>query len=337
MKTITITNGSYSNREVNGSFEIVAAPKAYTSSEFSSGYAKDGFFGYARVQMEGRPRYVHLRENGFIINDQNAVASAVSSAMEVSEVDIEFLDAKIRRRFQVMDIMCAGLIAGNVRGLVVSGAPGVGKTFTFERELKAASEAGEMGNFCHIKGKLTPLYLFQQLFQNCNEGDVILLDDCDDVFADEVSLNLLKGALDTSDARRITYGSSAKWLEDNGIPNTFEFKGSIAFITNYNFDEMINGNSKFAPHFQALISRSTYLDLAIHRRVEIMVRVQQIATSTNMMAKAGVDAQTATEMVQWCWDNYQAMREISIRTLIKMADYSKLGDWRMLSEELLLS
>jgi len=115
MNTITITNGSYSNREVNGTFKVVNAPKAYTASEHNSGYAKEGFFGYVRVEMEDRPRYVHLRQNGFVCSSQSAVAAAVSVVMEVSELDIESLDAKIRRRFQVMDIMCAGVISDNMK------------------------------------------------------------------------------------------------------------------------------------------------------------------------------------------------------------------------------
>lgn len=110
MNTITIVNGSYSNRVVNGTFEIVAGPKTYTPSEIKSGYAKEGFYGYVQVQMEGRPRYVHILENVNTIGQTSLVASAISKEIEVTETDIEALDQKIRRRFQVMDIMCAGLI-----------------------------------------------------------------------------------------------------------------------------------------------------------------------------------------------------------------------------------
>lgn len=335
--SISITSGSYQNREVNGTFEVVGAPKAYSASEHKSGYAKSGFWGYVRVQMEGRPRYVHLKETGFLMETRDPVAIAVNE--EVSEADIEELDMRIRRRFQVLDIMCEGVIQGNVRGLIVSGAAGIGKTFTFERELAAAQERGDIGNLEHIKGKVTPLYLFKTLFENRNPGDVVLLDDCDSVFSDETALNILKAALDSSDERWLTYGSATKWLEENGVEPKFLFEGSIIFITNLDFDAMISADSKMSPHYSALISRSTYLDLAIHSRLEIMVRVQQIATSTNLMSTLEVDAVTATKIVAFCWENYAKMREISIRTLVKIASYARISpdQWEMLATELTIA
>lgn len=337
MQNISITSGSYQNREVNGTFEVVNAPKAYSASEHKAGYAKSGFWGYVRVQMEGRPRYVHLKETGFLMENHDPVAIAVNE--EVSETDIEELDMRIRRRFQVLDIMCEGVIQGNVRGLIVSGAAGIGKTFTFERELAAAQERGDIGNLEHVKGKLTPLFLFKTLYENRNPGDVVLLDDCDSVFSDETALNILKAALDSSDERWLTYGSATKWLEENGVEPKFLFEGSIIFITNLDFDAMISADSKMSPHYSALISRSTYLDLAIHSRLEIMVRVQQIATSTNLMSTLGVDAVTATKIVAFCWENYSKMREISIRTLVKIASYVRIApdQWEMLASELTIA
>lgn len=337
MQTITITNGSYQNRAINGTFELVNPLKSYTPSEHASGYAKEGFIGYVRVNMEGRARYVHVREEGVVSPQLTGVAVAVNE--EVTQADIEELDMRIRRRFQVLDIMCAGVIAGNVRGLIVSGAAGIGKTFTFERELARAQELGEIGNLEHVKGKLTPLYLFKTLFDNRHPGDVVLLDDCDSVFSDETALNILKAALDSSDERWLTYGSATKWLEENGIESKFLFEGSIVFITNLDFDSMIAADSKMSPHYSALISRSTYLDLAIHSRLEIMVRVQQIATSTNMMSTLGVDAETATKIVAFCWENYSKMREISIRTLVKISSYVRIApdQWEMLATELTIA
>lgn len=337
MQTISITSGSYQNREVNGTFEVVNAPRAYSASEHNNGYAKAGFWGYVRVQMEDRPRYVHLKETGFLMENRTPIASSINE--EVTKADIEELDMRIRRRFQVLDIMCAGVIQGNVRGLIVSGAAGIGKTYTFERELVAAQERGEIGNLEHVKGKLTPLFLFKTLYENRNPGDVVLLDDCDSVFSDETALNILKAALDSSDERWLTYGSATKWLEENNVESKFLFEGSIIFITNLDFDSMIAADSKMSPHYSALISRSTYLDLAIHSRLEIMVRVQQIATSTNLMSTLGVGAETATQIVAFCWENYSKMREISIRTLVKIASYVRIApdQWEMLASELTIA
>ena len=331
MKTISIAHGQINNQIISGEFEVVSNFKRYTPAKIRSGYAKEGFDGYAKILMDGQVRRVHMKAPEY-----TSIDGFESPVVVPQEVSIEELDQKIRRRFQVMDIMCQGVIESNVRGLIISGAPGVGKTFTFERELKEAEETGKIHQFTHIKGKMTPLFLFQQLWENREEGDVILIDDCDNVFGDETSMNLLKSALDTSDERWVTYGSATKYLEDNGIEPHFEFKGSIVFITNYDFDSMIESNSKMTPHLSALVSRSTYLDLAIHNRREIMVRVQQIAKDTTVLSGLGVGPEKAEEMVQFCWDNYNKMREISIRTLLKIASYDQIGDWKMLASELLI-
>lgn len=330
-----ITNGSYFNKPVNGSFELVQPYKDYSPSEVTGGYAKEGFTGYIRVVIDGKPRYVHT--NGAPAVSECGVVQTTVDEQIPEEVDLEALDLKIRRRFEVMDILCSGVQECSINSLIISGAPGIGKTYTFEKELTLAHEEGRIGNFEHVKGKVTPLYLFKLLYENKNEGDVILLDDCDAVFDDETSLNILKAALDTSNERWLTYGSSTRWLEDNGIENTFKYEGTIVFITNYNFDKMIASNNKFAPHFSALISRTTYLDLAIHSRLEVMVRIQQIATGGSLMKTMGVNETTSKEMVEWCWENYQNMRELSIRSLIKMARYAHVGDWKMLCEELFLA
>lgn len=342
MKAIQITDGLCDNNIINGLFELARAPRLYTPAKVASGFAKEGFDAYARIMVEGAKKAVHLKDGQFKIVDTETVEGAVSVAtsptkQEITPEFIQQLDDKIARRFKVMDIMCAGVVKGNVRGLIISGAPGVGKTFTFERELKAAHESGEVEYFQHIKGKMTPLYLFQQLWNARHKGSVLLLDDCDSVFGDETALNLLKGALDSSSERWITYGSAAKWLEEQGVEPHFEFKGQIVFITNYNFDDVINAGGKFAPHFSALISRSTYLSLAIHGKTEVMVRVAQVARETSIMADLGVDPETAVRMVQFCWDNYNKMRELSIRTLVKLAEYAQIGDWEFLAQELLIA
>lgn len=332
----SIVNGSYFSKEVNGTFEVATPYRDYAPSDFKSNYAKEGFTGFIRVVMDGKPRYVHTR-NAPVITANNTTLATADYSSEVNDIDMEALDFKIRRRFEVMDILCQGVQSGDIVSLIISGAPGIGKTYTFEKELSNAVESGDISNFQHVKGKITPLYLFKILYDNKNKGDVVLLDDCDSVFDDENSLNILKAALDTSHERWLTYGSATKWLEENGVEANFKFEGTIVFITNYDFDKMINSNSKFAPHFGALISRTTYLDLAIHSRLEIMVRIQQIATSGGLMQTMGVDSGTADKMVQWCWDNYPNMRELSIRSLIKMANYAKVGDWEMLCGELFLA
>lgn len=346
---VTIKNGYYARKKINGTFETDSQFKAYTPNNLKSGYAKTelGYDGTIYAVFDGRRREVHVashtlvftESHGTVFDTQNKTQTPMNIsdfvAPEPEEVDLDELGKKIADRFKVMDISCDAIIKGLMRGLVISGAPGVGKTFTFERELQAAEDNHEISKFTHVKGKMTPLILYQTLYENREAGEVLLLDDTDSVFEDPIALNLLKAALDTS-CGFVSYGSTAKYLADNGLPPFFTFEGSIVFITNYDFDRLINSNNKMAPHFKALASRTTYLDLKIHTKLEIMVRVQQVALDSGLLRNQGVSDEMAKEMMAWLWDNYTNMRELSVRTLLKLSEYNNINDWKFLAENFML-
>lgn len=333
---ITVTSGLYNRKEISGQFILVNPFRTYTDSERKpGGYAKEGYDGYVRVaDGDNKPFYVHVREENIKVNGVASIPSSVGQ--KVDEVDLEELDMRIRKRFNVLEMMSSAVINGNVRGLIVSGAPGIGKTFTFERDLKKAHEEGEIENLMHIKGKVTPLFLYETLFKHSNKNDVILLDDSDNIFEDETSMNILKAATDSGDERIVSYGSTCKYLEDNDIPPRFTFKGTLVFITNLDFQGMCERGTRLAPHFKALLSRSHYLTLGVYTNTEIMVRVQQVANDTNLLASRGVDARQTQEMVDYMWKNVDNMREVSIRTLLKLADYATMSDWEDMADVMLL-
>lgn len=349
MKNVTIKNGYYARKAVNGTFQTDSEFKTYSPNNHKTGYAKTdlGYDGTIYVFFDGKRREVHVQSSTLVFSELQAgeviqTPTLVTPANDLSfvspepvEVDLEKLGKTIAARFQVMDISCEAIIENKMRGLVISGAPGVGKTFTFERELQAAEDEGRITKFTHVKGKLTPLMLYQTLFENKEEGDVLLLDDTDSVFEDPIALNILKAALDTS-CGFVSYGSTSKYLAENDLPNTFLFQGAIVFITNYDFDRLINSGNKMAPHFKALASRTTYLDLKIHTKLEIMVRVEQVALDSGLLAKKGIPDDVAKDMMEWLWDNYENMRELSVRTLLKLVEYNNINDWKFLAENFML-
>jgi hypothetical protein len=75
----------------------------------------------------------------------------------------------------------------------------------------------------------------------------------------------LKAATDSTKGRKLQWLAETKMLDEEGdrMPRFFDFEGSVIFITNYDFDEFIDRGHKLSPHFEALISRSHYLDLAM--------------------------------------------------------------------------
>ena len=104
----------------------------------------------------------------------------------------------------------------------------------------------ESTDFVHFKGRATAAGLFVTLYENCDK--IVVLDDCDSVFKDADAVNILKGALDSYDIRKISYLTTKPLKDEFGgpLPRTFEFTGKIIFISNIHqsdLDEAIRSRS----------------------------------------------------------------------------------------------
>jgi hypothetical protein len=129
--------------------------------------------------------------------------------------------------------------------LVVTGGAGMGKTHLVKQTL-ADMGLDESTDFVHFKGRATPAGLFITLYENSDK--IIVLDDCDSVFKDDDAVNILKGALDSYDSRKISYITTKSLKDEFGseVPRHFEFTGRIIFISNIEqskLDEAIRSRS----------------------------------------------------------------------------------------------
>lgn len=119
------------------------------------------------------------------------------------------------------------VIEGKQPSLLITGSPGVGKTYLVTEQLK---ESG--APFIHIKGRSTAAGMYTALWEN--NGKIILFDDCDSVFGSDDAVNVLKGALDSYGERSISWlaGRQLKTGTGEKVPTTFVFTGRIIFISN---------------------------------------------------------------------------------------------------------
>lgn len=216
---------------------------------------------------------------------------------------------------------------GSVNSLVVSGAPGIGKTYTLSQRLKKAHDSLEW-NVTSISGKMTTLALYEVLYRNRFSTSVLVLDDMDSIFESEDGMNLLKGALDTG-KRNISYISSSKYLRDAGVPSTFEMKGKIIFITNKNLSAAAKAGTKMAPHYSALMSRSVYVDLKIYNNTDIMIHIKSVMSKTNILEAYGVNNNGTKMILDWMLKNEESLRSPSLRTPVLISSlYHKYPyDW----------
>jgi predicted AAA+ superfamily ATPase len=244
---------------------------------------------------------------------------------------------RIATRFEILDEMSAACIKGDIRAMIVSGPPGVGKSFGVEQQLEKASLFDKIANkrqkYEVVKGAMTALGLYAQLYRYSDKGNILVFDDCDSVFGDELSLNILKAALDSGKRRRICWNSDSRLLRDEGIPNAFEFKGSAIFITNLKFENV--RSKKLQDHLEALESRCHFVDLTIDTERDKMLRIRQV----NRDAEGGLFGDYSfinnegELILDFMEANRTKLRELSIRTALKIADLVKMSPnkWQALA------
>ena len=226
----------------------------------------------------------------------------------------------LKERFDILSLLTKGAVAKNIRAMVVTGAPGVGKTYTVEQILeRQAKETHEI-----VRGSLSALHLYMLAYQYRKPGNVIVLDDADSIFNDEDALNILKALCDTSSTRKVSYMKEAPQLRENDIPQQFEFNGAMIFISNLDFQTFVDeGKNKYSQHFEALMSRSLYLDLRLHNRNELGVWVEHIAQSGRIFDREDVPNNLRTPILHFLKTHRDSLRELSIRTLMKLCGLAK--------------
>lgn len=280
-------------------------------------------------------------KNGFRMTKARVAASATSSVpvatlpFKTAE-SLEQIEAKLADRFEALEIMSEATGRGINRALIVSGPAGLGKSFTIETKMAMLEREGH--GVQTVKGYIRPLALYRLLYNARHSNSVIVFDDADSIFADDVSMNLLKAACDSTETRRLSWMSESvqRLTDEDGesIPETFEFDGSVIFITNYDFDAMIDKGSKMAPHFQAMVSRSHYLDLAMKTVDDYVVRIKQVVKG-GMLREAGFSQEDEDTIVQFIMDNKHSLRELSLRMVIKLSTLMRMNrdSWVKLAKQ----
>ena len=241
-----------------------------------------------------------------------------------TETDAEAIQ-RIQNRFEILDEMAEAVSTSKVRAMIVSGPPGIGKSYGVERALEKRSMFDDIANnarkFEVVKGAMSAIGLYKKLYEHSSKGHVVCFDDCDAILYDDLALNLLKAALDTGKKRTLCWNTESRTLMAEGMPNSFEFNGGVVFITNIKFDNV--KSKKLQDHLQALQSRCHYLDLTIDSMRDRMLRIRQIC-GQGMLDKYAMPADTQEDLIQFIFENKHKLREISLRMVLKIADLWKM-------------
>ena len=235
----------------------------------------------------------------------------------------------INERFGFVGDMVQMLAKGEQPSVVVTGPGGLGKSYTVTEALKKAGlkdmsilDDYEIGAsvpknaFVVIKGYSSPKGLYRTLYEN--RKSVIVFDDCDSVLKDPVSLGLLKGALDSYSRRVISWRAD---IRDEDLPQSFEFKGRVVFISNLSSHQLD----------QAIITRSMAVDLSMTLEQKID-RMRHLLKSNSFMVE--YDMNHKEEALSLIDSLKEKVKELSLRTLIQVTKIRKAaGDnWKNLAE-----
>jgi hypothetical protein len=332
MSAVRVLRGEYRGNKIADSvFTLV------------SGFQTGARGGYVTVQNNNTfpkcPDTIRIRVDNIqdieytVPMTENTIAQP--TAATPAETDEQAMD-RIRERFDILHEMTKATVSGDIRAMIVSGPPGVGKSFGVEQEIDKATMfdklAGKRLRAEVVKGSATPIGLYQTLYKYSDANCVVVFDDCDSILLDDVALNLLKGALDSGKKRKISWLSESSSLRREGIPDSFEFKGSAIFITNLKFDKM--KSQKLKDHLDALQSRCHYLDLTLDTMRDKILRIKQIAKDGVLFADYDFAPEVQDEIIDFMNANQNRLREMSLRMAIKIADLRKMSvtNWKRLAE-----
>ena len=327
MNIVKIENGTYNNTEINGCFPLV---KGITKS-------KDGSY-FVKVKVTDSDEKVFSGRDAcrIKIENQDQVTEVEGSAnKKVVETDDQGMD-RIKERFDILDEMTNATLDGIVRGLVVTGPPGVGKTFGVEQVLEKDSIFDMMADkpmrHTFVKGAMSAIGLYSTLYKYSDSKSIVVLDDCDTILFNEDALNILKAALDSTKKRKISWNSDSNFLRREGVPGEFEFNGSVIFITNLKFDS--TRQTKIKDHLEAILSRCHYLDLTLDTTRDKLLRIRQIAREGGLFDTKGLTKIQEQEIIEFMYEKKDRLREISLRMAQKIADLRNMDKnrWKVLTE-----
>ncbi len=229
-------------------------------------------------------------------------------------------DAKLNI-FKTIELMTIQIARGKSNSLIITGDAGVGKTQTVTETL-ASFGMRSPNAYVKVTGDISTAGLYEIMFLNRHK--LLIFDDCDSVFKDAESVNMLKGALDTYDKREIsnmkkTYYDSLDMTDLDmqikmeqelqagktpSMPKQFVFDGKIIFISN------IPGE-KFD---KAILSRSLHVDVKLTKQ-ELLDRMREIITKV-LPTESINKKYEALEFLNSLADNYSLKFDLNIRSLI---------------------
>jgi len=233
-------------------------------------------------------------------------------------------------RMVLMSDYTKAVIRGHINMLVITGDPGIGKTYTVENLLKTEHKGKENEDWVIIKASATPKGVYNTIVQMAARADhalakaedskqkgalteaptlpVIVFDDVPlwDGPNKKVFTDFMKALADTSDKRTVSWLNNqtsldAKEQADGKMPASVEYRGGIIVISN-------EPESKI---HKAVRDRAVCLPIEVNDKE----MVQLMKTRLPHLQKE-VPMELKRQVLEWIQTEYEG-EEMSMRTLVK--------------------
>jgi hypothetical protein len=239
----------------------------------------------------------------------------------------------INQRFSFVEQMVDMIVQKTLPSAVITGEGGLGKSYTVLKSLEkngftnltdlanfeVGSKVNKAKSYTVVKGYSTAKGLYRTLFEN--NGMVIVFDDCDSILKDDVAKNLLKGALDSYSKRYISWMAD---MRDDDLPKSFEFTGSIVFVSNMALEKID----------QAIRTRSLVVDLTMTEEQKVE-RMEVISLSDEFLPEISLVAKS--QALAFLKANAGKILNMSLRSLIAVTKIANTGNpqWKDLAKYVL--
>jgi hypothetical protein len=272
---------------------------------------------------------IYVSPAGYQMIDAQGAVQADSEQGSTEEADTRTDDEirlELKETFEIVAEMAEATTTGVIKGLVISGPAGIGKSHTVETVMDETigmqcKLQGLEPKYNIVRGNLSAISLYCELYRYSSKGSVLVLDDCDGILYDEDGLNVLKAVLDTKKTRRVHWGTNSIILEKEGVPSNFEFEGSVVFLTNIKWDNC--KSPRIANHLAALMSRVHYLDLKVDTLRERVIHMRNVVETTDMLWEYNFSPRDIDDLMGWIMNNINRIQFVDLRTVVKAADLKR--------------
>jgi hypothetical protein len=264
-------------------------------------------------------------QNRLAAEQTDAIVRDIAQAAKGRHELMDFSD--IDEAYRGLEKYVVSVATAQLRGLILTGPAGVGKTSAVIKVLKQQSH----GKYKVVAGHMSVVQLYIELYRHRAAGEIVVLDDVDSAFKNMEGINVIKAATDSVPQRRVSWATSSPVLRAWNVPNVFDYSGGLILISNET--ERKGRTGKNAQHIAAIADRLFKVSVGSNDKDEQFRQVCYQAVRHGLLSSRGLTPQQETAILDYICEHRDSLDRISLRTATKLADLVKLDPlhWRSMA------